>query len=368
MVKKTLGYVELEWACPRCGTRNPGPEKACASCGAAQPKGVAFQQKAEEELITDEAEIARAKAGPDVHCPFCSARNPAGAERCTQCNAILNEAVARESGQVLGAHRDGPAEEVKCPRCGASNDANALKCTQCNASLPAAAKARAAPARRSLTGTAAKKPRGKLSPVAIVAIGVFGLMALAVCVFIVLSLIPSGEVTGVVQSVSWTRSIEIQALQDVTKEAWRNDVPANARLGTCTKKLHHTQDNPAPGAEEVCGTPYTVDKGTGHGEVVQDCEYKVYADWCRYTVQEWRVIDTASLSGADYSPQWPRTGLAMGQREGERSESYKVVFDTEKKTYTYSTSGDRFRDFQVGSRWVLRTSALGGIKSVEPAR
>ncbi len=25
MVKKTLGYVELEWECPKCGTHNPEP-------------------------------------------------------------------------------------------------------------------------------------------------------------------------------------------------------------------------------------------------------------------------------------------------------------------------------------------------------
>ena len=146
MVKKVLGYVELEWTCPQCGTRNPGTHKQCSSCGKAQPKRVAFHQAAEEELISDKAEIARAKSGPDVHCAFCGARNPAGAERCTQCGADLASADARESGGVLGAHRRGLAAPVRCPSCGAENDATAIKCAQCNARLPKAAPDKPRPA------------------------------------------------------------------------------------------------------------------------------------------------------------------------------------------------------------------------------
>jgi len=112
MVKKTLGYVELEWRCPRCGSRNPGPEKTCNGCGAPQPEDVEFEQPAEEELVTEESEIERAKAGPDVHCAYCGARNPADAEICTQCGADLTEASARVSGRVVGAHRDKPAADV----------------------------------------------------------------------------------------------------------------------------------------------------------------------------------------------------------------------------------------------------------------
>ena len=367
MAKKTLGYVQLEWTCSQCGTRNPGPQKACLSCGSPQPKRVQFHQAAEEELIADEDEIARAKAGPDVHCAFCKARNPATATKCTQCGADLGEAAARDSGQVLGAHRTGPAQKVKCPQCGALNDANALRCTQCNAGLPRAAPDRPLPPRRS--ATMVRKPPRKKGRIRILGIGGIALAALAVCVVIALLLLPSRQVTGQVQSVSWERSIDIQELQDVNKEDWRDEIPAGVNVGRCTQKHHHTQDEPAPNAQEVCGTAYTVDKGTGHGEVVQDCEYKVYEAWCAYTVKEWHTVDRATLAGNDHDPWWPNPLLATNQREGDRAEGYVVIFEAEAATYAYTTGDvNEYIQCQVGSRWALRTNALGTVTSIEPAR
>jgi ribosomal protein L40E len=366
MVKKTLGYVELEWTCPQCGTRNPGTAKICTSCGRAQPERVAFDQAAEGKLIDDQETIARAEAGPDVHCAFCGARNPAGAERCSQCGADLTSAEARESGRVMGAYRSEPAPPVTCPQCGAQNPATATRCSQCNASLP-----RASTAPKSLTrpsSTAAAKGGRKLGLLAVLGIGAAALAVLAVCVIVVLALIPSREMVGQVQSVQWERSIVIEALTDVTHADWRDQLPAGVRVQSCTQKERRTQDDPAPNATEVCGTPYTVDTGTGVGKVVQDCEYHVYDDWCSYTAQEWRQVDTATASGSDYDPRWPDLRLTGSQREGDRDETYKVVFQTEKKTYTYTTSDlDQFRACQIGSRWTLKTNALGGVRSIDPA-
>ena len=138
MVKKSLGYVRTEWTCPNCQTRNPGPQKTCASCGMPQPDDVKFEQTAQEEIITNEAEIEKAKAGPDIHCYYCGSRNPAGAATCSQCGADLTEGTARKSGDILGGHRQGPAPKITCSACGAENEANASKCGQCGALLPRA--------------------------------------------------------------------------------------------------------------------------------------------------------------------------------------------------------------------------------------
>jgi hypothetical protein len=180
---------------------------------------------------------------------------------------------------------------------------------------------------------------------------------------------PSEELNGTVQSASWERSVQVEALRDVTREAWQDDIPAGATPGACTDKYHHTQPDPAPRATEVCGTAYTVDTGTGHGEVVQDCEYRVYDDWCEYTIKDWIVVDTLVLSGTDLSPSWPEIPVAADQREGRREQVYHVVFVTEDKTFTHTLSdADRFRQYQIGSRWVLHTNKLGGIASIEPAQ
>jgi hypothetical protein len=70
MAKKSLGYVKLEWVCPNCSTRNLGPQKTCTSCGAPQPDNVEFEQAAQAEIIKEQAEIAKAKVGPDIHCHY----------------------------------------------------------------------------------------------------------------------------------------------------------------------------------------------------------------------------------------------------------------------------------------------------------
>jgi hypothetical protein len=181
---------------------------------------------------------------------------------------------------------------------------------------------------------------------------------------------PSKDINGVVRDVWWERRISIEALQPVSHEDWRDEIPSDIRLGNCRKKLHHTQsEEPSPGVEveKVCGTPYTIDKGSGYGEVVQDCQYKVYADWCEYTREEWQEVDDASASGHDLSPYWPQVNTASGQREGERSEEYNVDLTTEGKSYTYRPrDANEFSRYAIGSKWVLTVNALGGVTAVEP--
>lgn len=356
MTKETLGYVRLEWTCPNCGSKNPGPEKSCSECGGPQPEDIKFEQGAQEKLISDEAEIARAKAGPDVHCAFCGARNPAGAESCTQCGANLAEAEARARGRVVGAHRAKRAPDIACPSCGALNPANAHECAKCGASMARRERVvrRAAPSKQSnwrLIGAI-----------------ILGGIALLCVVFFILSS-RTKDVTGKVQSVSWTRSIAIEELGPVAHEDWRSQIPSEADVGSCTKKAHHIQDSPDPDARKICGTPYTVDTGSGYGEVVQDCQYEVYRDWCEYTVEEWRQVDPVLLEGQDFNPRWPSVQLRSDQREGEREENYKCIFDSDGKTYTYSTRQfDQFTRCEIGSRWTLKVNTFNAVVDIESAK
>ncbi len=355
MVKKTVGYVQLEWTCPSCGAKNPGPQKTCAGCGAPQPEGVAFEQAAQEELITEKEEIQRAKAGPDVHCAYCGARNPAGAEICTQCGADLVEGKARVSGQVMGAHRDKPAPEVPCPSCGTLNPATAHKCSQCGSSIT----------RPEPRPEPVKAPRGGCGP-AIYVVGAALILLVALGIFLAR---PSSDIIGTVEDVSWTRSIAIEGLVPVTHENWLDEIPPGVVRGACTQKVHHIQNDPAPNAKEVCGTPYTVDTGSGYGQVTQDCQYQVYADWCEYQVQEWRKVDEVVLNGSGLNARWPDPQLGVRQREGGGEESYEILFDTDGKAYTYITHDPaEFAQFQPGSRWTLRVNKLNAVVSIEPAR
>jgi len=344
MPKETLGYVRLEWTCPNCGSRNAGPEKKCAGCGAPQPENVHFEQAAEEKLITDQAEIARAASGPDVHCPYCGARNPAGQKTCPQCGGDLTDARTRSSGTILGAHRSAPAAPIPSPACGASTPGTALRCSQCGASLSQVAQ----PAPTVSAET-------KQKPFRWTVLSVVGALALFLCAAVAFFALRTTEATGEVRSVQWTRSIGIEALQPVEHQGWRSELPAGATVLNCERRVHHTQQEPATDSEKVCGTPYTVDTGSGYGEVVQDCEYRVYADWCRYTVREWREVDRAEATGSDLNPYWPSLQLASGQREGQREEVYRVTFVGNDRSYVLTTSElAQFQRYQPGSHWKLK--------------
>ena len=359
MTRKTVGHIELIWRCPRCGTVNPGPQTTCQGCGAAQPADVQFEQPVGAELIEDESKQKEAAAGPDMHCPYCGARNPAGTETCRQCGGDLGEGQARQTGQVMGAYKDGPAPQITCPSCGTLNLNTALRCSQCSSPLaletvqPALPPSKAAP----------RAPKWALTA---------GLLGLVLLCGVVIAILVRGaernELTGVVQQVRWERAIPIEALVEVEYQDWRDEIPANADIETCKQAFRYESSDPEPNSEEVCGTPYTVDQGSGFGAVVQDCVYRVYAETCSYQVPEWRVVDTLSLTGTDFNPQWPAVSLAGGQRQSqELSETYTVWFEAGDQRYSYRFSElETFLSFQPGSEWTLLVNGFGDLVGVEP--
>ncbi|MGB3700934.1 MAG: hypothetical protein WA997_06655, partial [Anaerolineales bacterium] len=144
-------------------------------------------------------------------------------------------------------------------------------------------------------------------------------------------------------------------------------IPAEAVKGTCSQEVRNIQSDPAPNSVEVCGTPYTVDSGSGFAEVVQDCEYEVYASFCTFTLDEWQVVDLVTASGTGYSPVWPEPIVDDGQRVGEEwEESYTIVFVSGDEIYSYTTTDiNLYQAAQVGSEWTLNINTFGSLVSIE---
>jgi len=358
MARKTVGYVNLQWTCPSCGARNEGVRMTCPACGAAMPQDGAFELPSSPVLDTGEEIAARAAAGPDIHCPFCGARNAGDAERCAQCGGQLADGERRESGRVLGAFEGEPGAEQICSACGRTVPAGATRCPACGAVVdgtPAVERAKAP--------EPSATPKRRLLPLLAIVIGL-----LVVCgagaVFLSRS---TGAPVAEVRGLNWAYSVEIEALTPVTRQNWRDAVPENAVLGDCVPRVRHTLPEPAPRATEICGTPYVVDTGTGVGEVVQDCQYQIADDWCQYSVSEWRAARTEVVSGSGETPAWPLVRLGGQEREGPRAERYTVVLTGDGREYTYHPrSLEDYARFQPGSRWRVTTNALGGVTSVEP--
>lgn len=355
MSQKKLGLVELEWVCPNCGGRSPGPEKKCQACGKPQPEDVAFVQPVDKPIITDSQTIADASRAPDIHCPYCGARNRADAENCRNCGGALSGGTQRQAGQVLGAYGQTPTAPINCPACGAQNPADGRRCTRCGAGLVPGSQLEE-------KAQAAKSPGCSTT---MIAIGI-GIAVLVLFLFFLAT--RTTATVGVVQDVTWQRMVAVEALTPVRREAWLTEIPAGVSVGQCRSEVVRTQDEPAPNAVEVCGTPYTIDQGTGYGEVVQDCQYQIYADKCQYTVEEWKAVDSLVVSGEGLTPTtWPALNLTDKQRAGKRSEQYTIVFETDGETYEYVVKDqEHAAQFNEGSRWSLEINTFGALTDVEP--
>lgn len=355
MTQKELGYVELEWTCKHCGTINPGMNRVCSNCGAPIEVDDKFELPDQQQLITDQAKLEEAKAGPAIQCPYCNVLNPAGTKICIQCGGDIEAGLMRQAGETLGAYKSEAVPDKPCPSCGQMVKADAQRCPYCGGSLVEQAKpAPAAPV------------VPKKTPLWLI-VGGIALVVLclaSVIVFIVLGN-RTNAVNATVADTRWQRSIEILEQQPVKHSAWSEDVPSEAQNVSCREEYKETSSNPAPNSTEVCGTPYTVDVGSGAGKVVQDCEYQVYADYCDYTVLDLVVVNTAVAMGSDQNPFWPATNLQAGQQEGGRYETYTVTFAASGDTYSYNPADQaEYLQYAPGSEWVLDVNTFGNINEV----
>ncbi len=357
MTQKELGYVELEWTCKHCGTINPGMKRVCTNCGAPILEDDKFELPDQQELITDKEKLAEAKAGPAIQCPYCNVLNPAGTILCIQCGGDIQAGLARQAGEVLGAFATAPVPDKPCPFCNQPVKANAQRCPNCGGSL-------VEPAVPTTTSATVPKNTPIWLIIGAVLIGVACIGSLIA--YIVMSN-RTNDITASVSDLKWQLSIDILAKQPVQKSDWSENVPSGAENLACQDRYKETSGFPVPNATEVCGTPYTVDVGSGAGKVVQDCEYRVYASYCNFSVLDWVVVNTSLAQGSNNDPQWPALNLEAGMQEGNHLESYQVFFDADGQTYSYTPVDlAEFGQFDLGSQWVLSINTFNQIKDIQP--
>ncbi len=348
--RRTLGYIQNEWTCPNCSTRNKGGVKTCENCGAPQPENVQFEIGADQKFVTDENQIKAAQAGADIHCGFCGARNPATAETCSQCGGDLKEGKAREAGRIMQAPPP-PPKVIKCQNCGTENPGSNSVCSNCGAALPKATVAQAIAPKPAM---AVGKPAAMKKTNWLLIGGIVGFFAVCCLVVGALFLFPASSVEATVTDVHWQTFVPVQEVQPVDHSNERGSPPSDAYNVSC-----HDE------SRDVCENK-TIDKGNGYSEVVEECHTET-DQYCSYTVDEWKTIQTYTLDGNDLQPIYENPNFSSDQRLGDKSEDLTVIFSTDKGEETYSpNSVPEFQQYTIGSTWTLKMNALGGIVSVEP--
>lgn len=349
--RRTLGYIQNEWTCPNCDTRNKGSAKTCENCGAPQPENVRFELPAQQKFVTDEAAINAAKAGADIHCPFCGTRNPATAETCSQCGGDLLEGKARESGRLMQAPPP-QLKIIKCDNCGTDNPSSNAVCSNCGSPLPKIAAPAVAPQVSAGLGTGKMVAPKKTNWLLIGGI----LAAVAICCVAIAALFfPSRSVEATVVDVHWQTFVPVQEIRAVDYNSEPGSPPSGAYNVSCRDE-----------SRDVC-EQRTIDRGNGYSEVVEECHTETQ-QYCSYTVDEWTTIQTYTLDGSSLQPVYEDPSISSGQRLGQESEELTVTFSTadgEQETYSPDTVSE-FQEFTPGSTWTLKMNALGGVVGVEP--
>jgi hypothetical protein len=354
--RRTLGYIQNEWTCPNCSTRNKGGTKTCENCGAPQPENVQFEVGADQKFVTDEAQIKAAQAGADIHCGFCGTRNPSTAEICSQCGGDLKEGKAREAGREMQAPPP-PPKVIKCQNCGTENPGTNVNCLQCGAALPKvqAVQAVAAQAVAPSPVTPVFKPAAQKKTNWLLIAGIVGILGICCVVIGALFLIPTSSVQATVTDVHWQTNVPVQEVQAVDYSDKKGSPPSDAYDVSCHNESH-----------DVCEQK-TIDKGNGYSEVVEECHTET-DQYCSYTRDEWQTIQTYTLDGNDLQPVYDSPNLSSSkQRLGDKSEKLTVNFSTDKGDKTYSPSTiSEFQQYEIGSTWNLKLNVLGSIVSVNP--
>ncbi|MGI5865033.1 MAG: zinc finger Ran-binding domain-containing protein [Myxococcales bacterium] len=324
-----MAIREGRWDCPQCGNKgNRGSEIKCSACGKVRAEDVQFYLDDEDAAeVTDEAALARAKAGADWICEYCGATTPADQARCKSCAADRTE-----KRRAVKVHLDQP--EAPAPK--------------------------------------------KKSKAGLVLAG-FCLLAIA-CGFF---LCRTKEAPMTLAAVSWERTVEVEKHTTVVEEDWRDELPAGARILSTERKVHHT-DKVQVGTKKV--KVGTKDLGNGYFEdvykeepvyetrqrtVTEDepvyREDPVYADWCRYEIDKWVRDRVEKASGTDKSPSWPAVSTSDKQRSGKETETYRAVFkDADGDEYEWRPKLDEWQRLEVGRKYNVMTR-LGSVTGLAAA-
>lgn len=354
--------VENQWTCSTCGTVNAGREMKCTHCG--KPKeqeAYDASGAAQAAAVADARLVQMAHAGVNWTCTYCSYQNRNLHDRCERCGAEKAESV---------------------PTAGAAPGAGAtpgMTVTPIGQATPQGMTVTKVPIPESSV------PWGK--------IGCLGLLVGACALGIWLFRPKQGDAT--VAATSWKTTTLLEQRTQRQGQGFREAIPDGGVVLTCEQRQVGTMPcNPYPCVVAANGqcNPHECncqnqcrDLGNGFSECTRVCQtcydtcpvgqqstcYQQcprVGDYCRYTYDEWRAVQTREQTGTSGEPTFARDLVASGADQRVRNETeLTVVFEQDGERFTYhpETVAD-YRRFTVGRAWQVTTSNAGGITPNAP--
>jgi hypothetical protein len=360
-----MAIREARWDCQYCGTTGIlGRHQACSKCGRSRPAGTKFYL-AEDEEVADQKLVEKAAIGPDWVCEFCSSSNPADVSVCQSCHA------PREATS--------PEQQAKEYELGQAPTAGDMSLDE--------------PQPRPTAAETKKKAGAKGLPAAL--IGVAAFLFLCICLVGAFFIFGGRDTSATVSGFQWERTVAVEAFGTVIEEDWSipeggRELDRSREIRSYDQVLDHYETRERQVSEQVqvgertyvCGQR---DLGNGFFEDIQCSEpvyetqystetyqepiYRqepVYDTKYTYEIDKWSVSRTARATGSDHSPTWPDTNLSSDEREGERTESYTVIFTDENgEDHTLELSFEEWRGYEAGQNVTLKFNALGDLSEVD---
>ena len=345
MSKLIMGY----WDCPFCNAKHiEGLERDCPNCGRARSKETEFYiDENNIEYLTEEEAKTKGK-GADWLCSYCDSLNSVLDDTCKGCGAQKSESQKdyfqmHEESQVENTANETPKSVQK------------------------------------------EKPKRRRDPSKarwyhwLLALIIYGLP-----LFLFISFLLPKHVIITVEKTAWEYNISIEKYGVVEESDWT--LPDKAKLIKKKKEIHHydkeldhyetktetheervldgydvsyNRVNNGDGtfSEERVETPrYRTETRTETVEVPVYKDVPVYRTKYYYEIKKWHHHRYVTSSGENEEPYWGEVSLQKNERQGAKTESYKVSGLVDERIEHYTCKKEIWNQFEIGKDYKIKVS------------
>lgn len=392
--------IEGVWDCKHCGTNKiKSRYKECPNCGAPQSKDTKFYMDGKNYVSEEEAKtISR---NPDWECSFCGKLNKDTDSNCQGCGA-LKEDSERNYFQIQ-KDKDAKVREEWVSKMGEYaffNEENESyeknQKTESFGQEKLVEKVNDSGIKNNFKDTVTnniKKFYNGTDLTTILKLIGIGLGSIIGIIFLLWLFIPKSDTLNITE-LSWSRSISIEEERTVKEDDW--SVPSGGRVYDTKSEIHH-YDHVVDHYETVTeqksrqvqtGTETYVsgtrDLGNGYFEEItstrpvysteyytethQEPVYRddpVYQTKYYYEIERWFYNRSVDTQGKNKEPYWGEVILEEKEREGSKSQVYKVVaFNKKEVKKEYTVDYNTWQNINIGDILNVKVYFGGSIKVV----